>query len=316
MSTNLPLIDDIRAASRTMVRQLGFMQPTLAGTAYSPSAVHALLEIGACGSSTAAQLVQVLRLEKSSVSRMVAKLIEAGELEEVIGDADARVKQLFLTAQGKRTLKALHAYGRAQVTRALAELDTAQQQAVGQGLRAYAWALTAGQPDRPASPSGAIQIVSGYRPGIIGRIAEMHAAFYARHVGFGQFFESKVASGVAEFAGRLAEPCNAIWAATLNDRIVGSIAIDGQDLGSNQAHLRWFILDDGCRGSGVGRQLLGKALAFCDEQGFDATQLWTFKGLDAARRLYESFGFALAHEEAGDQWGSTVVEQRFVRVRR
>jgi GNAT superfamily N-acetyltransferase len=74
----------------------------------------------------------------------------------------------------------------------------------------------------------------------------------------------------------------------LDERIVGSIAIDGQDLST--AHLRWFILDDGCRGSGVGRQLLRAAVEFCDQHGFDAIQLWTFKGLDAARRLYERPG--------------------------
>ncbi|HGM5552906.1 TPA: GNAT family N-acetyltransferase [Pseudomonas putida] len=49
-----------------------------------------------------------------------------------------------------------------------------------------------------------------------------------------------------------------------------AIAINGQDLGNNPAHLRWFILDDGCRGSGVGRQLLSAAVEFCDQQGFDA----------------------------------------------
>ena len=101
----------------------------------------------------------------------------------------------------------------------------------------------------------------------------------------------------------------------LNDRIVGSIAIDGQDLGNNQAHLRWFILDDGCRGSGIGRQLVAQALAFCDLRGFDATQLWTFQGLDAARKLYESFGFALVWEDTDEQWGSAVVEQQFTRRR-
>nr|WP_249364539.1 GNAT family N-acetyltransferase [Pseudomonas aeruginosa] len=90
----------------------------------------------------------------------------------------------------------------------------------------------------------------------------MHAAFYSRHAEFGQFFESQVASGVAEFAGRLNTPCNGIWVATQNDRIVGSIAIDGEDLGNDQAHLRWFILDDGCRGSGIGRQLLEQAVTF------------------------------------------------------
>lgn len=44
---DLSLVDDIRAASRQMVRELGFMQATLAATDYPPSAVHAILEIGA-----------------------------------------------------------------------------------------------------------------------------------------------------------------------------------------------------------------------------------------------------------------------------
>ncbi|MBN9027774.1 MAG: MarR family transcriptional regulator, partial [Rhizobiales bacterium] len=66
MSTAV-LVDEIRSASRRIVRELGFMDPTLAGTAYSASAVHALLEIERRGSMTAAQLVQVLRLEKSSI---------------------------------------------------------------------------------------------------------------------------------------------------------------------------------------------------------------------------------------------------------
>lgn len=307
-------IDDIRAASRTMVRELGFMRPTLAGTPYSASAVHAMLEIDARGAATAAQLVGVLGLDKSSVSRMVAKLAAGGEITETAADEDARLKQLSLTAQGRALIKKIHAYGRNQVTSAMAHLNPSQQQAVAQGLAEYARALQARhEPQIPGAVTPSVEIVSGYRPGLIGRIAEMHAAFYARHSGFGQFFESKVAAGVAEFSGRLNEPCNGIWTAIQNDRIVGSIAIDGQDLGSNQAHLRWFILDDGCRGSGAGRQLLTQALDFCDRFGFPQVQLWTFKGLDAARKLYESNGFQLVHEEAGQQWGSVVTEQQFTR---
>lgn len=139
--------------------------------------------------------------------------------------------------------------------------------------------------------------------------------YYSQHAGFGAVFESRVASGVAEFVGRLDQPCNQIWVAMLNERIVGSIAIDGQDLGNQQAHLRWFILDEGCRGSGVGRQLLNAAVTFCDQQGFAAIQLWTFKGLDAARRLYEASGFVLSKEEPGSQWGTLVTEQQFTRHR-
>ena len=75
-----------------------------------------------------------------------------------------------------------------------------------------------------------------------------------------------------------------------------------------------FIVDDELRGAGLGKSLIRAALAFCDAQGFRETQLWTFKGLDAARRLYESHGFALVEERPGDQWGSEVLEQKFIRL--
>lgn len=316
MSTDPSLVEDIRAASRSMVRELGFMQSTLAASGHSASAVHTLLEIDARGAMTAAQLAPFLGLDKSSISRMLAKLIEAGELEEAVAGDDARVKQLSLTRAGKRKVDQIHAYGRMQVNTAMARLNPSQRQAVAQGLGAYAQALQACRENdetfRPDA-SNPITIHAGYQPGMIGRITEMHAAFYARHAGFGQFFESQVATGVAEFAGRLNQTGNHVWLALLNDRIVGSVAIDGQDLGNNHAHLRWFILDDGCRGSGVGRQLLAEAVAYCDRLGFAATRLWTFKGLDAARKLYESVGFQLVREEAGEQWGSTVTEQQFIR---
>ena len=55
------------------------------------------------------------------------------------------------------------------------------------------------------------------------------------------------------------------------------------------------------------------AMRFVDEQQFLETYLWTFKGLNSARHQHESFGFTLADEFAGNQWGSKVTEQRFIR---
>ena len=139
---NLDLIDDIRAASRLMVRELGFMEATVAGTDYPPSAVHTILEIGIRGPMTAGRLARFLHLEKSSVSRLVRKLIESGELTEM-PDTDARFKPLALTARGKRTLAALHAFGRRQVAGALQRLTHAERRAVRDGLMLYARALEA-----------------------------------------------------------------------------------------------------------------------------------------------------------------------------
>jgi DNA-binding MarR family transcriptional regulator len=144
---DLDLIDDIRAASRLMVRELGFMEATVAATDYPPSAVHTILEIGIRGPMTSGQLALFLHLEKSSVSRLVRKLIESGELKEMSDAADGRAKPLALTAKGKRTLDGLHEFGRRQVSGALSRLSERERDAVREGLRLYAGALKADRAD-------------------------------------------------------------------------------------------------------------------------------------------------------------------------
>ena len=316
MISELKNIQTIRAASRLMVRELGFMNQNLATTDYPPSAVHSMLEVDAHGSMTAAQLVQILGLEKSSVSRMLAKLVKAGELEETPSAEDARTKLLSLTGKGRETVRNINTFADEQVAAALGKLDPFTQDAVSQGLSSYASALKASRENSEGNVRNSIKIVTGYHAGMIGRIIEMHGSYYAREHNFGSFFERKVAAGLVDFSDRLDKPCNQIWLAMVNDRVVGSVAIDGEDLGNNEAHLRWFILDDGCRGSGVGRKLIAGAMKFCDEQKFSSVQLWTFNKLKAARRLYESFGFELSKEWEGDQWGSTITEQQFTRKAR
>lgn len=316
MISELKNIQTIRAASRLMVRELGFMNQNLATTDYPPSAVHSMLEVDAHGSLTAAQLVQILGLEKSSVSRMLAKLVKAGELEETPSAEDARTKLLSLTGKGRKTVRNINTYADEQVAAALGKLDPFTQDAVSQGLSSYASALKASRENSEGKVENSVKIVTGYHAGMIGRITEMHGSYYAREHNFGSFFERKVAAGLVDFSDRLDKSCNQIWLAMMNERVVGSVAIDGEDLGNNEAHLRWFILDDGCRGSGVGRKLIAEAMKFCDEQKFSSVQLWTFNQLKAARRLYESFGFELSKEWEGDQWGSTITEQQFTRKAR
>ncbi|MFT3972640.1 MAG: helix-turn-helix domain-containing GNAT family N-acetyltransferase [Amaricoccus sp.] len=301
-------IESIRASSRRLVRELGFTGGDFAGTDLSPSAVHALIEIER-GGMTARDLGAVLHLEKSSVSRMLRKLIDAGDVAEGAGGDDGRVKLLSLTPAGSGRVARIHDFARAQVAAALARMTADEAQTVLTGLRLYGDGL-AGQAVEPAD----IDVRPGYRPGAIGRITELHALHYARTSNFGQAFESVVAGGLAEFVNRLGTSGNEIWLALDGARVVGAIAIDGEDMGAGIAHLRWFIVDDAARGRGVGKRLLDAALAFVDARGFAETHLWTFPGLDAARHLYETRGFALAEERPGAQWGREVLEQRFVRA--
>ena len=50
-----------------------------------------------------------------------------------------------------------------------------------------------------------VQIVRGYTPGSIGRVAELHGKYYYDHWGFWHFFEAKVATDLAEFIMRYDE---------------------------------------------------------------------------------------------------------------
>jgi len=165
----------------------------------------------------------------------------------------------------------------------------------------------------PGRPAGALPpvIVSGYRPGAIGRIVELHGTYYAEHWGFGAFFEARMARELGEFVDRFDQQRDGIWTAVSAGRVAGSIAIDGSRPGGSGAHLRWFILDQGQRGQGTGRRLLDEAIGFCRRCGHHRVELWTFAGLDAARRLYEQAGFLLEEERRGTQWGAEVTEQRF-----
>lgn len=154
-------------------------------------------------------------------------------------------------------------------------------------------------------------IRKGYQPGAIGRIVELHARYYSELAGFGLAFESRVARELCEFCERYDDERDGLWLVLLDGDIEGAIAVDGSRAGQEGAHLRWFIVSDRLRGTGVGTELLEAAMEFCRARHYERVHLWTFEGLDAARHLYEKFGFHLAFQQRGTQWGAEVNEQRF-----
>jgi len=57
--------------------------------------------------------------------------------------------------------------------------------------------------------------------------------------------------------------------------------------------------------------LISRAVQFCKGKKYPKVFLWTFKGLDAARRLYERHHFRLCETNEVDQWGQHIREQKF-----
>ena len=152
-------------------------------------------------------------------------------------------------------------------------------------------------------------IRTGFQPGDIGDITRLHGMVYAREYGFGPEFEAYVAAGIAEFVETFNPDRSKIWLAEKEERVVGCIAVFGRS--DSIAQLRWFITHSDFRGIGLGRQLLSRALQFCNGYGYKTIYLWTIDNLEAAIHLYQSFGFTKTGNTIQHKWTKMVVQQKY-----
>jgi GNAT superfamily N-acetyltransferase len=153
--------------------------------------------------------------------------------------------------------------------------------------------------------------IKGYYPGVVGKITELHAVYYHENWGFDVTFETQVGGELSEFVRQFDGKRDGLWVAVKQGEFAGAIAIDGVDAFGAGARLRWFIVAPQFQGSGIGKNLITQAIEFCRQKGFPKVYLWTFRGLEAARRLYETVDFRLSEESQIAQWGQTIVEQKF-----
>ena len=154
--------------------------------------------------------------------------------------------------------------------------------------------------------------ISGYYPGVVGKITEIHAVYYHENWGFDVSFETEVGKELSEFVGQFDADRDGLWVATKHGEFAGAIAIDGHHAFTEGVRLRWFIVVPEFQKSGIGKKLILRALDFCKDKRYPKVYLWTFEGLHAARHLYEKFGFELSEQREGEQWGTRVTEQKFI----
>jgi len=157
-------------------------------------------------------------------------------------------------------------------------------------------------------------IASGWQPGALGWIVAEHGRYYHAAWGLGAGFEATVAKALGSWMERYDPACDRLLLVRSDEGFLATLGIDGSGVHVTEmgARLRFFIVSDRTRGTGIGRRLLQAGMDFIHESGFRRAHLTTFAGLDAARALYESHGFVLQHEAADETWGRPLVEQTFV----
>ncbi|KAK4044563.1 hypothetical protein C8A01DRAFT_31352 [Parachaetomium inaequale] len=318
----------LREASRRLVREWGFLQPTFTPFPLSSAAVHCMIEIGDYGRRAFGELCSELKVTPAQLSRILVELVSSGAVRRDQGGqvGTGPDEELYsLTVAGSKTLAEINAHAQDQVIKALAAAPPGAGASITAAFQAYAVALERSRPSHQADPTpditpaatpeppapSALSIVAGYRPGILARTLEMHMDYYYPRNGWGREFEAALSTGIGDLLKRLDRPMNQVWSAVLAttaqggsavpplERTVGVVYVDGEYCGrEGVARLRAFIVDDSVRGLGVGKKLFAAAMGFVRAAGFRECELTTQRSLTVARRLYEREGF----QEASETW--------------
>ena len=141
--------------------------------------------------------------------------------------------------------------------------------------------------DTPPS-DGPIAIRTGYRPGVIGRIGELHGRYYADAWGSGAAFEIQTIRALCAFFEE-DRGDRIFFTAHAGERLIGSLAV--LQTGPARAQLRFVIVDPDYQGRRAGRTMLDAALEWCRQRGIASIFLWTVEGLPVSRAMYERAGF-------------------------
>jgi DNA-binding MarR family transcriptional regulator len=119
------LASRLRQCINRLHRQL--RQESLAGL--SPAQASALGSVMRLGSPTLGELATREQVQPPSMTRIVASLLEAGQVTRVTDASDRRSARVRLTPTGRRTLERIRTLKTAFLVRRLSELEPVEQAA-------------------------------------------------------------------------------------------------------------------------------------------------------------------------------------------
>jgi DNA-binding MarR family transcriptional regulator/GNAT superfamily N-acetyltransferase len=291
----------IRRFNRFYPRQIGVLRAGLLDSRFSLTEVRVLYELAHRDGLTARDLIEGLDLDAGYVSRVLGAFERNGLLTRTPSAADARRRELRLTASGRRAFAPLDRRAHEEMVQMLRPLPLAAQARLLAALREVETLLA------PAGPHPVL--IRPPAAGDMGWVVQAHGALYAAEYGYDMTFEALVAKIVADFVARFDAQRDGCWIAEAHGAPAGSIFLVKQSRAV--AKLRLFIVDPAIRGGGVGAKLIDECVRFARAAGYRRITLWTQSELIAARRLYERAGFVRVAEERHHSFGHDLVGENW-----
>ncbi len=296
------LVYAVRRFNRFYTNILGLLDKSMHHSGFSLPEARILYELFYNAGQSAKQLTEELVIDPGYFSRLL-KGLEAKELvKRVPSIEDKRSFLLFLTGKGRETFLRLDSLSEHQITGLMEKLPDMKREQLAFGIAAVEEAFDEGA----ALTQGRVTIRQGLMPGDVGSLISMHGWIYRQECGYDFDFEGYVCKTFYEFLTHYDKGKDRIWFAEDGGRMIGAIAIVGHT--KEQAQLRWFILHPAYRGVGLGKRLMGEALTYVKEKGYQEVFLLTTKDQQTAIAMYERAGFQKVSENQTQMWGRDLTE--------
>lgn len=274
----------IRDLSRQLVRLLDLLKGRYRDAAHPYPHSHALMELQARGRLTVNDLADILRMDKSSVSRIVKGLVRKKLVRTAAGESDKRYRLVQLTARGTEEAAKLHALGNAHVGAVLQNLSAEEVQSIIQGLDRYVQAL---QRHEWLSQVTVRPIEKRDNAAMADIIKTAMTEFGAVGPGY-SIIDDEVN---AMFEAYSAKRC-AYWVAESGGTVIGGAGIAPLREGdADTCELKKMYFKAEARGKGLGHRLIQLCLDSAREFRYRRCYLETLKRMTAANKLYEHHGF-------------------------
>jgi len=291
----------LRAFNRFHTGRIGVLQERMLDSQLSLAQVRVLYELSARNGVLASQLARELGLDAGYMSRLLAGFRRKRWITTAPASTDKRRRPIVLTKSGRAAFAPLDRRSQAEAEALLAPLDSARRRRLVEALRTVRELLG----DDSVAP-GPI-VLRQHRPGDIGMVARRHGELYAEEYGWDERFEALVAGILARFIENFRPERERCWIAERDGQFLGCVFVVEKN--PDTAQLRMLLVEPAARGMGLGKQLVDECIRFARSKRYRRMVLWTNSVLDAARHVYESFGFRLIEQGKHSAFGKNLVEQ-------
>lgn len=293
----------MRRFNRFYTQKIGVLEEGLLDSPFSLSEMRVLYELAHRDQPTATEIGRDLGLDAGYLSRILRRFEADGLVARMPAPEDRRQSLLTLTTQGRRATGVFEARSEKDIGMLLAGVAAADRRRLVEAMRRIEGLLG------PAPATTAPFVLRPHRPGDMGWVIARHGALYAEEQGWSMELEALAAELCAAFIRNFDPAGEACWIAERDGETVGSVFVLRQS--PTVAKLRMLLVEPKARGFGIGARLVDEALRFARGAGYRKMTLWTNKGLDAARHIYEKAGFELVAEEPHSSFGKDLVGQTF-----